>query len=479
MSGWSAERVALCTANLGYGVTSAEDVWGFYWRWVLNHEPRSQYSISKEEVEIMRSVLREVGIYIEVGQEGKPLSRTIQPVTVVFLENWYPNAEDLEDIPLCLDYNRDARERSKSFLLQNANPRSIDHLTPVERPIVAAFGITAEYLVKSVLKLWARKMREDMSRIPLYRPINESDQSTVIMEFLATFMNEWQEMFGLIEETVQPGLGLDPTGTVVHITSTGYGTKILAGLLMVDRVQVIEIKRKVLSENIGFQFLPVEYLEKDCRSCSICQVSTGSAIVGAYDDELAVVNPEGITEVPVQMTICCGQIFGLICLKAWVAEAVNAQPARVPTCPMCRFKLPESFSRKLLAPIDDANGSQSDGSKIEVGGDEIQQSIGVANEETNAPIPADFQQGDPRSLELAHAAAVGLTIQAGIAVQRRRRRAPPPPVSAELPVIREPEVPMVEYLKPTSCFHNNDNFEAGPSLHRGNGERQDEFAMQG
>jgi hypothetical protein len=58
--------------------------------------------------------------------------------------------------------------------------------------------------------------------------------------------------------------------------------------------------------------------------------------------------PDGATEKPLRLVICCGQLIGKNCLHQWLGELVWKNVFR-DTCPICRFKFPESFLKKLFS----------------------------------------------------------------------------------------------------------------------------------
>ena len=55
----------------------AEDVWSFYWRWVISRGGSNDTSI--EEVEIMKVLMQDAKVNLERFE--KPLNQTIQPVS--------------------------------------------------------------------------------------------------------------------------------------------------------------------------------------------------------------------------------------------------------------------------------------------------------------------------------------------------------------------------------------------------------------
>lgn len=119
----------------------------------------------------------------------------------------------------------------------------------------------------------------------------------------------------------------------VVINSTGYGVKVFLGLLMADRLNVIDMKRRAARERIGFLvvgFGELDHGEGEGR-CNVC---------------LEEMTPESVGEVPLRMVVCCGQVIGGDCLRQWVNSLTGCHLE--PTCPLCRYELAEAFVDKLF-----------------------------------------------------------------------------------------------------------------------------------
>jgi hypothetical protein len=206
--------------------------------------------------------------------------------------------------------------------------------TPVEEELVRQFGSTMALILQDVLKRWARVMRAKLRQEPKLRPIRDLEHVFLIMEYLKVFRDCYESKFGEMEESISS----QPEGIkdgAVYIKSTGYGAKIFLGLMMADRIHVIEHQRRHERKRIGFVDLDVSTLGDDSKNCPICHDPMG--------DE----NPEGITETPIALTICCGQVMGRRCLKTWLREFVYGDILR-DTCPICRFRFSETFMKKLF-----------------------------------------------------------------------------------------------------------------------------------
>ena len=177
-------------------------------------------------------------------------------------------------------------------------------------------------------------MRAKLRVEPELRPIRDLEHVCLIIDYLEIFRDSYESKFGKMEESNR-GQPRETKDGCVYITSTGYGAKIFLGLMMADRIHVIDRQRRYLREKIGFADLDISTLGDDSKNCPICH------------DPMSVENPEGIKEDPIELTICCSQVIGRRCLKTWLREFVYGDMLR-DTCPICRFKFPETFMEKLF-----------------------------------------------------------------------------------------------------------------------------------
>lgn len=179
-------------------------------------------------------------------------------------------------------------------------------------------------------------MLDKVAEGPGSRPIKEREHVDLIMEYLKVFQKLYEEKFGKMETGKPASAFGEIKDNTVFIKSTGYGVKVVLGLLMADRMCVVEKRRKLEREIIGFMEFEVEDLEHDSKDCPICQ------------DPMGVESPDGTKEAPLRMVICCGQVLGEQCLRAWLGELVWEGVYRN-TCPHCRYKFPESFMKNLFS----------------------------------------------------------------------------------------------------------------------------------
>lgn len=201
--------------------------------------------------------------------------------------------------------------------------------------------------------------------------IKEREHVMLIMEYLGLFQEQFEYSFGKMEHAKSRALGdgkllpiifhffctLAVAGCfqscprfieilrlthiivkddTVYIQSTGYTAKVLLGLMMADRLQVIEGLRRQERELIGYTEIDVNTLKEEDRTCIICTETLGQS------------NADGIKEDPIKLIICCQRIFGKNCMKKWLDEEATYPDMPNDSCPMCRYVFPLSFLDKLM-----------------------------------------------------------------------------------------------------------------------------------
>lgn len=228
----------------------------------------------------------------------------------------------------------EARLGTKEYLTLRPTKAAFGKLTPTECTLVAQFGGDMASIFKDVMKRWARVLFAKIRKERDLRAIPDFEYVAVIMEYLKVFQDEYESKFGKMGEGLSGPLG-EIVDKLVYIRSTGYGARIFLSLMMADRVHVIESSRKRERRRVGFLDLDPSKLDEDSQDCSVCR------------DRLGVANPEGRMEMPIKLVICCGQVMGRQCLKHWLSQFAYSHIYRG-TCPVCRFKFPQSFIQKLF-----------------------------------------------------------------------------------------------------------------------------------
>jgi hypothetical protein len=191
--------------------------------------------------------------------------------------------------------------------------------------------------MKETLEAWVEAIKVRMEERGLYKDLKDREDVYLIMEHLKDYHQKYEDIYGEMESQTLFGKMKDGT---VHIRSTGYGVKVLLGLMMADRLHVIEKLRREARERICFEKVHAADLPEDSMNCSICQ------------DPLDIETPEGTMEEGLKLIICCQQVIGENCLKAWLARS---GPSIRKNCPNCRFDFPPCFMVKLFGeeyPMD-------------------------------------------------------------------------------------------------------------------------------
>jgi hypothetical protein len=247
-------------------------------------------------------------------------------------------------IPPCRGFETEARQQTRDWLGRYGK-KSWGDFAPTERVGIAQFGSKVASIIEDVLKRYIkalrRKLREDG---PLQRLVDD-DQLALIFRYLHEFHFRYEQSFGYTEEHIN-ALGDFTPDNILRIRSTGFGAKLIAGLMMADRVQAARSRQYKERERVGFLQVEVEKIPKDCKDCPVCK------------EEMGVMNLDATQESCIQLVICCGQYFGEECLKTWLSAARNGGRAKG-SCPHCRYIFPQAFMDKLLGPEQESEEDPS------------------------------------------------------------------------------------------------------------------------
>ena len=168
-------------------------------------------------------------------------------------------------------YTSETRRQSRVFL----HTEQLYHkLTAIEEPLLAQFGSEMAQIIRDVLSNWAKATQEMIRSLPGLRPIYVIEKVDIIMEFLMKYDQQYVLKFGWMDNFSVSPIGEVKDNTVC-IRSTAYGTKIFLGLLMADRIQIMDLKRRDERERIGFEELINSELAEDSENCPICQEVMG------------------------------------------------------------------------------------------------------------------------------------------------------------------------------------------------------------
>ncbi|KAK0125351.1 hypothetical protein ONS96_009199 [Cadophora gregata f. sp. sojae] len=335
LSGWSAERIAVTIKNRISQEVSAEDIWHYCWRWILLGRSNDQDFVSEDDRELMKAAIKEAMIDMEVGKgPARPLHKTVEPVTVPFAERWSPL--ELPPIELCEGYTPAAREKSKGYLILGSW-KAYGALTPTEEPIIARFGSTVECIVKKTLRHWSREMKTLLDDGTSLQDINKRDHVNLVMKHLDIFHESWEKEFGMMEiPEAHNGLQASKSSEI-FITTTGYGCKVLLGLMMADRIHMVDRKRKQQRLQTCFLRVDVETLDDDLKECFVCK------------NQMGVEDEDGVKEQAIRLTICCDKVIGEDCIKKWC----EAKGKKEHDCPFCRGRFTDRFWMKLFEQLED------------------------------------------------------------------------------------------------------------------------------
>ena len=193
-------------------------------------------------------------------------------------------------------YTSETRRQSRVFIHAE---RLYHKLTAIEEPLLAQFGYDMAQIIRDVLSNWAKATQEMVRSLPGLRPIYAIEKVDIIMEFLKMYDQRYVLKFGWMDTSSADSIG-EVKDYTVCIRSTAYGTKIFLGLLMADRIQIMDLKRRDERERIGFEELITSELAEDSKNCPICQ------------EVMGVQTSEGHQEIPIKLVVCCGQVFGIM-----------------------------------------------------------------------------------------------------------------------------------------------------------------------
>jgi hypothetical protein len=264
---------------------------------------------------------------------------------VDFLSEWSPRSPD--GLPLCKGFTIVAREQAKAYLYTR-KVSDFGKICPSEEPVVRQLGATVERFIKKTSRRWAEAMKARLERDGPYKPFKDTEHVQLIMDHLRKYHNRYEARFGAMEESGQGGQLGHIKNNVMSIRSTGYGVKVLMGLMMADRLHVVGRIRQEDRERVAYKQILASDLPDDSKNCPICQ------------DPLDTVTPEGTSEPALKLIICCGQTIGKSCLKSWLGRSGKGVRK---DCPTCRYPFPPSFLEKLFGgeePWRDVEGEEDD-----------------------------------------------------------------------------------------------------------------------
>jgi hypothetical protein len=282
-----------------------------------------------------------------------------------------------DGLPLCKGFTVEVREQSKTHL-RGKPLEQFAEFAPAEDIFTLQFGSTVRRLMKEALEDWTEGMRFRIEDKGPYKGLNDKKEYLMfIMGILGVYHSKYEEIFGEMES--QEIFGKIKKDGTLHIKSTGFGVKVLLGVILAGRLQTIDQNRQDLRERTGFERVFAANLPEDSMNCCVCQ------------DPLDIETPEGTMEEGLQLVICCQQVIGENCLKAWLAPSDYSTKKN---CPNCRFDFPKGFMVKLFGEgyLMDIDSETEDG-------DEGLEGMIVAEERNEAgdqvsPLPEPEQDNN-------------------------------------------------------------------------------------
>lgn len=296
--------------------------------------------------------------------------------------------------PPCSGFDTQAREESKTWL-GSRGKKTWGGFTPTEEVAIAQFGTKVASIINDILKRYVkalrRKLRDDG---PLQRMIDE-DHIALVFSYLHEFHVQFEQSFGYMDE--HPNALGSIADDTLRIRTTAFGAKLVAGLMMADRIQAAKLRQYQERKRIGFLEVDLENIPKDRKDCPVCK------------EEMSVKSPDGTQESCLHLVICCGQYVGETCLKTWLHAARNEGMTKA-SCPNCRYIFPPAFMEKLLGPEDESEEYYSS--------DDFEIAESIAPEFVNLITPSSSPQIqlDPNQesqVELAVTAAPAMVADSG------------------------------------------------------------------
>lgn len=170
--------------------------------------------------------------------------------------------------------------------------------------------------------------------------LKEQDHIDLICRLLEGFAAEYSRVYGCVEpvpEALENDDHCDSAPRML-IQSTAYGIKTTLGLMMADRLHVIQLRRRNARNSMGFTPIDLEEFKSQPEEEQICPICREIC----YEQ-----HSEEPAEIPIRLWQCCGQMIGCQCLIIWLCDE-NVFGELNETCPICRETFPDSFLVKLL-----------------------------------------------------------------------------------------------------------------------------------
>lgn len=256
--------------------------------------------------------------------------------------NAYP--EQVPTPPIFDGFTDQVRQHCIGYLSWHSKENTLAKPTPSENHVLQLLGYHVASIIKRLVTQWLDQILGIIRDMPFARKLADSkDAWNQICEYASLFKRQWEEEFGLMDDDhTLPDSTPYPNKTPITIRSTGSAAKMFLCLMLVNRALALDARRTFQRNETCFSEVAVEDLAEDDRACPICR------------EPLGIPNADGEVEMPIRVVACCGNYFGLNCLRTWYSET------EVPMCPLCKCKASSLFLEKLFAGDEDSAMEDAD-----------------------------------------------------------------------------------------------------------------------
>jgi hypothetical protein len=186
-------------------------------------------------------------------------------------------------------------------------------------------------IITSVLEKWTEDMTKVIERLPFTKPIElGADNWEIMDQYVDKFKRAWEAEFGVMDDDEIFWVPISTDPAFVQIRSTGAAAKMFFCLMLLTRLQALERRRQGWRAISALESVHLGELPADVKDCHICR------------EPLGVPNDDGEVEMPIRVLACCGNYFGVNCLRRWYGEFGNS------ACPLCKWTASPAFLEKLL-----------------------------------------------------------------------------------------------------------------------------------
>lgn len=179
-----------------------------------------------------------------------------------------------------------------------------------------------EQLINGIMKNWGATFLDTLAKDDGSHRLDQNLHVALVVEHLEKYVEGFEDKFGKMAE---PNSHEIPDGGVV-IHCTGYGVKILLGMMMTDRILIMDRVRaeKLTLPRVELHDIPLndEGAVDDCAICW-CEI-----------------------EDPVWARACCRKYFCIGCLKRQLSTMDDG--VRRTKCPHCCYVFPLAVIHTLF-----------------------------------------------------------------------------------------------------------------------------------